>query len=79
MAGFRPVYLPNSSQACHCSACVGAVAANVHPVSLMGGREREGKRESVRETEGKREGGERRRERVREREREREMERGVRR
>ena len=34
VSGFRPLYLPNSSQACHCSACVGAVAANVHPVSL---------------------------------------------
>jgi hypothetical protein len=34
VAGFRPLYLPNSTQACHCSACVGAVAANVHPVSM---------------------------------------------
>lgn len=34
MSGFRPLYLPNSTQACHCSACVGAVAANVHPVSV---------------------------------------------
>ena len=33
VTGFRPLYLPNSTQACHCSACVGAVAANVHPVS----------------------------------------------
>ena len=34
VSGFRPLYLPNSTQACHCSACVGAVAANVHPVRL---------------------------------------------
>ena len=43
VTGFRPLYLPNSTQACHCSACVGAVAANVHPVS--GERERERERE----------------------------------
>ena len=42
VTGFRPLYLPNSTQACHCSACVGAVAANVHPVR---GRERKGGRE----------------------------------
>ena len=34
VSGFRPQYLPNSTQACHCSACVGAVAANVQPVSV---------------------------------------------
>jgi len=27
--GFKPVYLPNSSQPCQCSACVGAIAAIV--------------------------------------------------
>ena len=33
--GFKPVYLPNSSQPCQCSACVGAVAALVTGVSQM--------------------------------------------
>ena len=31
--GFKPVYLPNSSQPCQCSACVGAIAAIVTAVS----------------------------------------------
>ena len=61
VTGFRPLYLPNSTQACHCSACVGAVAANVHPV-----RERKGERGRERERERK---GEGERERDTERER----------
>ena len=59
VTGFRPHYLPNSTQACHCSACVGAVAANVHPVRGRRGRERERGREGERERgrEREREGG----------------------
>ena len=49
VTGFRPLYLPNSTQACHCSACVGAVAANVHPVRERE-REREGEREGERDS-----------------------------
>ena len=38
--GFTPVYLANSSQPCQCSACVGAMAANItkvvhDPVSIV--------------------------------------------
>ncbi len=32
-AEFKPVYLSNSTQPCQCSACVGAVAASIQPVS----------------------------------------------
>ena len=38
MVNFKPVYLPNSSQPCQCSACIGAMAASsshtVSPTSL---------------------------------------------
>ena len=30
--GFTPVYLANSTQPCQCSACVGAMAANITKV-----------------------------------------------
>ena len=39
MAEFRPVYLPNTSQACHCSACVGVMAANENILGECDGRE----------------------------------------